>query len=188
MYKLCRHIMPDGARCEAPALKGMPYCYHHDRLHRTTSRQAHRKKTIELPPLENRTSVLMALSDVLGALAAGRIDSNRAGRLIYGFQVAAQFAPSGRTAAFNPVKSLTRTRSGDDLAPELWVCTQDDDCASCPTLESCRYDRSRAARAALAAENESTDDEDDQDNEDDEDDEDDEEDEADGADDGKDIA
>ena len=160
MYKLCRHIMPDGARCEAPALKGMPYCYHHDRLHRTTSRQAHRKKTLDLPPLENRTSVLMALSDVLAALAAGRIDANRAGRLIYGFQVAAQFAPSGRTAAFNPVKSLTRTRSGDDLAPELWICTQDDDCASCPTLESCRHDRSRAARAALADENGSSDEED----------------------------
>lgn len=161
MYKLCRHIMPDGARCEAPALKGMPYCYHHERLHRTSFKQKPGKKTLELPPLENRTSVMMALSDVLAALAAGRIDSNSAGRLIYGLQVAAQFAPAGRTAAFNPVKSLTRTKNGEDLAPELWICTQDDDCASCPSLENCRLDRSKAARAAQAAEDESGDDEED---------------------------
>ncbi len=78
MYKLCRHIMPDGARCEAPALKGMPYCYHHERLHRAGFKHKPGKKTLELPPLENRTSVMMALSDVLAALAAGRIASTTA--------------------------------------------------------------------------------------------------------------
>jgi hypothetical protein len=133
----------------------MPYCYHHERLHHTGFKQKPRKKTLELPPLENRTSVMMALSNVLAALAAGQIDSNSAGRLIYGLQVAAQFAPSGRTAAFNPVKSLTRTKNGDDLAPELWICTKDDDCALCSFLDGCRLDKSKDARAARAAEDES---------------------------------
>ena len=30
----CRHIMPSGAKCHAMALRAMPYCYFHTRLHR----------------------------------------------------------------------------------------------------------------------------------------------------------
>jgi len=37
MFNLCRHIMPSGAKCHAPALRGKPYCYYHTRLHRFTA-------------------------------------------------------------------------------------------------------------------------------------------------------
>ena len=29
MYPECRHIMPDGAKCHSPAMRGMAYCYYH---------------------------------------------------------------------------------------------------------------------------------------------------------------
>jgi hypothetical protein len=37
MVNLCRPIMPSGARCHAPALRGKPYCYCYTRLHRFTA-------------------------------------------------------------------------------------------------------------------------------------------------------
>ena len=40
MFNLCRHIMPSGAKCHTPALRGKPYCYYHTRLHRFPAAQA----------------------------------------------------------------------------------------------------------------------------------------------------
>ena len=139
MYKECRHILPDGARCHAAALKGMPYCYHHDRIHRAFLRQRSAPKAkLELPALEDRSSIQMALSQVIGALAAGRIDGTNAGRLIYGLQVAAQFAPvSPRSPSSEQIESITRTSDGDELAPESIKCFKDDDCDTCPYRDEC---------------------------------------------------
>ncbi len=139
MYKECRHILPDGSRCHVAALKDMPYCYHHDRIHRALLRQRSAPKAkLELPALEDRSSIQMALSQVIGALAAGRIDGSNAGRLIYGLQVAAQFSPTfPRTPASDPVESITRTSDGDELAPENIKCFKDDDCDTCPYRETC---------------------------------------------------
>ncbi len=35
MFKFieCRHIMPNGRRCRAAALRGKPFCFHHAKLH-----------------------------------------------------------------------------------------------------------------------------------------------------------
>ena len=33
MHYECRHIMPNGARCQSPALRGKVYCYFHFKLH-----------------------------------------------------------------------------------------------------------------------------------------------------------
>ena len=40
MFNLCRPIMPSGAKCHTPALRGKPYCYYHTRLHRFPAAQA----------------------------------------------------------------------------------------------------------------------------------------------------
>jgi hypothetical protein len=139
MYKECRHIKPDGAKCEAPALKDMPYCYYHDRLHRSGSRQKSSPKGgIELQPLEDRSSIQLAISRVICALADGRLDTARAGQLLYGFQVAAQFASViPKSAASDSVDSLTRTSDGQELGPETFKCSEDDDCQTCPYYDSC---------------------------------------------------
>jgi hypothetical protein len=80
----------------------------------------------------------MALSQVIGALADGRIDGTKAGRVIYALQVAAQFAPSSpRSPASDPVESITLTSDGDELAPEEIKCFQSDDCDTCPYRDEC---------------------------------------------------
>jgi hypothetical protein len=161
MISVCRHIKPDGARCKAAALRGMPYCYHHDHLHRVlNSRKSSKKNSLVLHPLEDRASVLMALSDVICGLASGRIDSRNAGRLIYGLQVAGRFAPltSGWVAA-DAVKSVDFTKTGDELAPKLTLCTVDDHCDSCPDCEDCDLKKAIAWRAARDAEDDEEEDE-----------------------------
>ena len=40
MFNLCRPIMPSGAKCHTPALRGKPYCYYHTRLHRFPAAKA----------------------------------------------------------------------------------------------------------------------------------------------------
>ncbi len=139
MYKECRHIKPDGAKCEAAALKDMPYCYYHDRLHRSGSRQKPSSKGgIELQPLEDRSSIQLAISRVICALADGRLDTARAGQLLYGFQVAAQFASViPKSAAGDSVDSLTRTSDGDELAPVKIKCFESDECKTCPYYDEC---------------------------------------------------
>jgi hypothetical protein len=139
MYKECRHILPDGSRCHAAALKDMSYCYHHDRIHRALLRQRSSSKAqLDLPALEDRGSILTALSQVIGALANGRIDGTSAGRVIYALQVAAQFAPAfPKSPAGDPVESITRTSDGDELAPVFIVCEQGDKCSDCPYADEC---------------------------------------------------
>lgn len=131
MYKVCRHIQPDGCCCEAPALKGLPYCYHHDRVNRARLRQRSAPKNkLELPVLEDRRSILEALSHVISALAAGR--------LIYGLQVAAQYAPhSAALCSYGQVQSVTLITEGDELGTAKFKCDEEEDCQACPYYDEC---------------------------------------------------
>ena len=164
--------MPNGVRCESPALTERPYCYHHDRLHLVFSEpKPSKKKTLALHPLEDRESILMALSDVICGLAAGRIDSRNGGRLIYGLQVAGQFAPLvTRSAADDAVESVVLTETGDEIAPERIDCSEKDDCESCIFLDECDSGKSRVSHAAEDDEDENEEEEDDSDEEDEDDD------------------
>jgi hypothetical protein len=153
MIPLCRHIKTNGVRCRAAALSDKPYCYYHDRLHRALTRQKPTSKnSLVLHPLEDRSSILMALSEVICGLAAGRIDPRDAARLIYGLQVAGQFAPSSLDLPEDAVESFTVAKTGDELAPELTLCTEDDHCGSCPDSEDCDLKKAVTWRAAQADE------------------------------------
>ncbi|MGD0737778.1 MAG: hypothetical protein ABR976_21810, partial [Terracidiphilus sp.] len=87
----CRHILPSGAKCEAIALKGKPFCYCHTRLHIFKARpKIQPMDDFYLPFLEDRHSILLALSMIADALCSARIDSKRAGQLQYNIQLALQ--------------------------------------------------------------------------------------------------
>ena len=79
---------PTGQRCGSPALKGEYYCYHH--LVRIANRKNHRVlidpevTCMEIPPIEDRTSIFNALAAVVHRLAENTIDTRRAGQMIYG--------------------------------------------------------------------------------------------------------
>ena len=138
MYFECRHIKPNGSRCQAPALQGMPYCYFHNRLHRSQKVVAREDESVELPLLEDRSSIQLALSRVLSALGSAKLDTCRAGLFLYGLHIASQNVErDGRILPYDAVESTTLTEDGDELAPENRVCGSDDRCFDCPERDTC---------------------------------------------------
>ena len=110
--------MPNGSRCHSPALKGMPYCYFHQRLHRLAAGHSRApEEPITLPFMEDRSAVQIALAQVLNALGSARLDPRRAGLLLYGLQIAAQNVKQNH--ALLPaasVHSITHSSDGEELA------------------------------------------------------------------------
>jgi hypothetical protein len=94
----CHHYQaPTGQRCGSPALKGEYYCYHHivKQAARTNRRVLIDPEVtrMEVPPIEDRASIFVALAAVVHRLAENTIDTRRAGQMIYGLQVAMQSLP-----------------------------------------------------------------------------------------------
>jgi hypothetical protein len=118
MYKECRHIKISGGKCQAAVLKGQPYCYFHSTQRRRAARPAAEKFFLELPLLEDRSAIQIALSEVAAAIAGGRIDPKRAGLLLYCLQIASQNLKGGDIVADKPVNEMTVTQDGQELAPE----------------------------------------------------------------------
>jgi hypothetical protein len=96
MYNECRHIFTSGRKCQSPSLKDQDFCYFHQSTRRAAPQsnlgsQGQPSTVVhQLPPLEDADAIQLALSDVVLALAANRIDPRRAQILIYGLQVASQ--------------------------------------------------------------------------------------------------
>ena len=140
LYPVCRHIMTSGKKCEAPALKGGHFCYYHTRLHIDAKKPVTPMDSIEIPVIEDHCTLQLILAQVLKQLVNGNIDRQRAGLLLYGLQIAAQTVARSRTSIL-AVKSITRTREGDDLAPEKISCEGSDFCDTCQRAEICEnYD------------------------------------------------
>jgi hypothetical protein len=125
----CRHIRPNGTRCNSYALTGQLRCYWHTGLQQrhlalapsgVQLDPATQPPPFELdfPELEDRASIQLALSMLLGALARNRIDPKRAGPILYGLQVAS----SNVRDLHNQQEHIVRTSSLDDhgqpLAPD----------------------------------------------------------------------
>ncbi len=95
---LCRHIRSNGIQCHAIALTDQHFCYFHRRLNQGhaiyrdrmvgTKGLMERGHIIALPPLEDRVSVMLALSEVINALACNFIEPKRANALFFGLKLA----------------------------------------------------------------------------------------------------
>ena len=89
--KHCSHIKADGNICQAPNLKGKDYCYFHtaarDRIRRQRQ-AAERNLPLQLPVLEDRHTIQLALGDVVNALLTDRIDPRKASLILYALQTA----------------------------------------------------------------------------------------------------
>jgi len=141
----CRHIKDDGQRCHAAALKTMPYCFFHMKFDRM-----HRRDRVEIPPIEDSASVLLAIGQVVRALNYDTIDCRREGLMLYGLQIAASVAARKEQAepadsvrsvhklAGEPLEfSKAFVAGAPMLAPENSVCEPQHDCASCDRADSC---------------------------------------------------
>ena len=89
MYQECRHIMPNGAKCHSPAMRGMAYCFFHAPARRPMQGQSRaRKKPLKLPALTDRNAVQVAINQVLDAIGSSTISPRSAGQLLFGLQIA----------------------------------------------------------------------------------------------------
>ena len=84
----CRHIMTNGRKCRAAALRGKPFCFHHAKLH---FRSSARRKPKELigSDFQDFNALRRATAKALEALSSPMADTRRAGLLLYGLHLAA---------------------------------------------------------------------------------------------------
>jgi hypothetical protein len=119
MVPECRHIKTSGGKCGSPALRGKPYCYFHARLKQRAARPASPYLALELPALEDRGSIQIAISEVVSALADARIEPKRAGILLYALQIASSNARhSEEIVSSNSVEEVVQTEEGEEMALE----------------------------------------------------------------------
>ena len=87
----CLHILPSGARCQAMALKGKPYCYFHNGPRRLkVQKAAGAMGALHLPVMRDQAAIQSGVAQVLNALSRSAIGSKHAGLLLYGLQIASQ--------------------------------------------------------------------------------------------------
>jgi hypothetical protein len=95
----------------------LPPIDHREQLNTHTS-----AASLDLPPIEDTASIQLALIEVLQALAANRLDTKRAGLLLYGLQVASANAKHCKIPSHG-VRSITHTDDGIPLAPQEYGST-----------------------------------------------------------------
>ena len=79
------------------------------------------QSTLNLPALEDRESIQLAASMIIGALARNTLDIRRAATLLYGLQVASANARNlqHRPSPGYAITETTLTPAGDEIAPDV---------------------------------------------------------------------
>jgi hypothetical protein len=70
-------------------MRGSFFCYFHARAQRPAIPARPREARIEIPDVLDAKALPIALGRIMQALAAGHLSASRAGKLIYGLQMAA---------------------------------------------------------------------------------------------------
>ncbi len=92
--RICNFPKADGLPCGSPALHGKRLCYFH---HRDQQRRQYVAAVLRradvlgprLPRMKSLDDIQVALSEVMNAIAAQRISTQRAGRILFDLQQAA---------------------------------------------------------------------------------------------------
>ena len=137
----CRHIMPSGRKCHAPALRGKSYCYFHIRPHRVAAKPAPvPAQPLNIPIPEDSTAIRRGLAQIINAMGPARLDPDRARLCLYALQIAMQnIARTPDIAPGQAVDSVTYSHTGDELGPIHRFCEPSDDCSACSEQKSCEY-------------------------------------------------
>ncbi len=121
MVPECRHIKTSGGKCGSPALRGKPYCYFHSRLKERINQPSISPSPLskEIANLEDRGAIQHAVTEVARAVADYRIDTKRAGILLYALQIASGNAKnSAQIVSTDAIAEIAQTEEGEELAPE----------------------------------------------------------------------
>lgn len=152
MFEECRHIMPNGSKCQGIALHGKAFCRFHVRVREVMSKakQQAKDEPFELPVLEDRHAIQLALAQVLNALGSSRLDPKRAGLYLYGLQLATQTVDRNSSAlSLTNVGCTNQTDDGDELGPRCGTERAPWSCHDCLKRNNCAnyrlYEQEREA-------------------------------------------
>jgi hypothetical protein len=88
MFVECRHILTNGRKCRAAALRGKAFCFFHAKLHFRHGHSRSRKfPQYAVPDLRE---IQAAVNKTIATLNSPLTDARRAGVLLYGLSLAAQ--------------------------------------------------------------------------------------------------
>ena len=134
----CRHILASGHRCASPVLRNEEFCYYHHTTRGAAAKaeiQARRgqQSIFDLPELEDRTSIQLAIAEILRRIASHALDTRRAGLLLYGLQIASSNLPRPAAAqksdrrAPEQVAEITLDETHGPIAPaaEITIAERD---------------------------------------------------------------
>jgi hypothetical protein len=144
MFQECRYILSSGYKCKSPALRGLDFCYYHDRAHRYRHTPVDCLKPLPLPPVDDPAGIQIAINQVVRQLSLNRLDRAKAGTLLYGLQLAARLAKNSNQKPAESIREITQTPPGIacdeiiDLAPEKTTCEPPDDCVDCGRRDFCK--------------------------------------------------
>jgi hypothetical protein len=94
--------------------------------------------TIRLGVLEDRHAILVAIAKVTDAICSGRLDTRRAGLLLYSIQLSSQSADKSSVRAHETVEFMTESDTGEELGPSNYICDSNK-CAACPERDTCEF-------------------------------------------------
>jgi sulfite reductase alpha subunit-like flavoprotein len=83
----CAHMKTNGSKCGSPAVTGDMYCYFHGDA-RARRKALEETKTFDMPLLEDKLSIQMAVMHVCGLLAQRSIDEKTARVMFCGLRIA----------------------------------------------------------------------------------------------------
>ena len=139
MYRLCRHIKPNGIKCKSPACGSSAYCFYHGALSRARNPSvSDYKLPVTLSSLENNSGIQIALQQVLDAFGCARIDASKARVFLRGLEIATRLAPKPVSEDTpEPVREITCDHEGNPLGLEQNACEYPQDCPECKQQNSC---------------------------------------------------
>jgi hypothetical protein len=151
MFSACRHIKSDGIRCKSPAMRSCDFCYFHAKLHESTRGTTRRK--LAFSQIEDSASINSAVVRTLNALLSKTIDAKQAGLILYGIQIVAKKVDDYRGSPRDTVRDISRSKQGDELAPQLCVPERGygkptEDCSECAHRDTCTHLKPRENRTA----------------------------------------
>jgi hypothetical protein len=114
MFLECRHIKPNGLRCQSPALRGGAFCYFHARLYNHITGEELPIHRIDVPDLSDAAHIHSAIRQTLNAYFSSRLNRKNAGLMLYALQIAAEnldhCSPPPAKKAAQPVAPPTPPR------------------------------------------------------------------------------
>src|ERR1700690_1424051 len=123
----CQHIKTSGRQCGSPALKKGALCYYHsqNRAERVKIKGADGKTSEMLVAVfEDANAIQMTVRQVLVLLLQDKIDSKKAGLMLYGLQIASLNLKRMEEGKPRPVQVVVDVKKGAETPVGMtpWSC------------------------------------------------------------------